>query len=99
MLLVAEEFQRLRNADRLMRGEPGHARTAPGRDQSDRAVVIRGAESESAVLLRNLHAPRAELVESFEQRIVVLALLVNLVGVDVLGEEAFELAQKIVGLP
>ena len=66
LLVCAEQLQRLRHADGLMRGEPRHGRAAPRRHQSDGAVVIRGAESEAAVLLGDLHAPGAELFEAFE---------------------------------
>ena len=98
LLRRAEELQRLRHADRLVRGEPGHARRAPGGDEADGAVVVRRAEPEAAVLLRDLHAPGAELVEALEELVVVLALPVDLVGVDVLGEEALELRQELVRL-
>src|SRR5438067_6814871 len=80
-----------------MRGEPRHRRSAPRGHEADGAVVIRGAESESAVLLRNLHAPGAELVQSFEERVVVFTLLINLVGIDVFGEEALETVEEIIG--
>src|SRR5205814_7868869 len=73
-------------------------RAAPGGHQADGAVVVRGAESEAAVLLRDLHPPGAELVEALEERVVVLPLLVDLVGVDVLSEEALELGKELVGL-
>ena len=90
----AEEFERLWNADRLMRREPGHRRAAPSGHQTDGPVVVRGAESETAVLLGNLHAPRAELFESFEEVVVVLATLVNPVRIDVLGQESFQAWQE-----
>jgi hypothetical protein len=80
-----------------MRGEPRHGRSAPGGDEADGAVVIRRGEAEAAVLFRDLHAPRAELVETVEERVVVFTLLVDLVGVDVLGEEALELLEEVVG--
>src|SRR5205807_3647895 len=69
-----EKFERLRNADRLMRGQPGHGRTAPRGNEADGAVVVRGAEPEASVLFRDLHAPGAELVQTVEQRVVVVAL-------------------------
>ena len=66
LLFRPEKFQRLRHANRLMCGEPRDRRSAPGGDETDRAVVVRRAESETAILFRNLHAPRAERFEAFE---------------------------------
>ena len=56
----------------------------------DRSVVVRDAESEAAVLLRNLHAPGAELAETLENLLGILAGAIDLVGIDVFGEEAAE---------
>src|SRR5438876_8394678 len=81
-----------------MRGEPRHRRRAPRGHQPYGAVVVRGAESEAAVLLGDLHSPRAELGEAFEQRVVVLALFVDLLRVDVLSEEALQAIEELVRL-
>src|SRR5207253_8650197 len=97
LLRSAEEFERLRNTDRLMGGEPGHRRAAPGGNQTDGAVVVRGAEAEAAVLLGDFHAPGAELIEAVEQRVVILAALVDAVGVDVFRQEALQPRKEGVG--
>ncbi len=98
LLFGAEELERLRHADGLVRRQPGHARAAPGGHQTDGAVVVGGAESEAAVLLRDLHAPGAELLESVEELARVLAGPVDLIRVHVLREEMLELLEKLVGL-
>ena len=65
--VAAEQLQRLRHADRLVRGKPGHARSAPRCDEADGAVVV----GDGAVRL----APSVGLVdprpigESVQQRL------------------------------
>src|ERR1051326_9009749 len=67
LLFGAEQFQRLRHADRLMRGEPRDGRSTPCCDEADRAVVVGRGESETAVFFRDLHSPGADLVETVEE--------------------------------
>src|SRR5438445_781080 len=81
-----------------MRGEPRHRRAAPCGHQPDGPVVIRGAEAEAAVFLGDLHAPGTELTEPVEQLVVVLAALVDAVGVDILSKEPLQPRKERVAL-
>jgi hypothetical protein len=94
----AEELQRLGDADRLVRREPRDGVRAPCGDQAEGAVVVGRAESEPAVLFRDLHPPRADVRETLEELVVVLAFAIDLFAIDVLREEALELREKRVAL-
>ena len=59
----AEQLQRLRHADRLVRGEQRADRRAGRADQRQRLVVVHLGEAEAAVLGVDLHAEGAELLE------------------------------------
>ncbi len=63
LLLGAEDFHRLRYADRLMGGEQGADRGAGRTGQGERLVVVDLGQPEAAVLGVDLHAERAELLE------------------------------------
>ena len=67
LLLGAEQLQRLRYADRLVRGEQRADGRAGGADQGERLVVVDLGEAEAAVLGVDLHAERAELLEPVDR--------------------------------
>ena len=64
LLVGAEELQRLRYADRLVRRQQRAERRVDRADQRQRLAVVQVGQAEAAVLLVDLHAERAELGEA-----------------------------------
>ena len=90
-LLGAEGLERLRDADRLVRGEQRAEVAAVAADQRHHAVVLDVREAEPAVLRRDLHPEGAEVPQAVEDLLRVLAGAVDLRGVDLVPEEVVEL--------
>lgn len=82
LLLGAEDLQRLRYADRLVRGEQGADGGARGADEGEGPVVVQLGEAETAVLAVDLHAERAELLESGERLVGDAGLAFDAGAVD-----------------
>ena len=96
LLLVAEEDERLRHANGLMRGEQRGEIAAETSEQHRRAAVVRLRKPEPAELLRNLDAKCAELREVVEDALRDLAGAIDLVGIDVLFEKCFERLEEFI---
>ncbi len=82
LLLGAEQRQRLRHADRLVRGQQrGDGRRGrPGDDQ--RPVVVQVGQAKPAVLRRDFHAERARRGQSFDHLIRDLGIPLDDGAVD-----------------
>src|SRR6185503_3293850 len=89
-----EHLERLRDADRLMRRKQRRERAVDRRDQLDGFHVRQLRQSQPAVLAWNLDPERAEVAESLNDALRDFALAVDLVGIDVLTEEAFEFVEE-----
>src|SRR4051812_34544400 len=87
LLLGAEAHQWLRDADRLVRAEQRRQRARPRAGQRQRLVVVDLRQAEAAVLLGDLHAERAELLEAVDDLFGDLRVALDLQRVDVLDEE------------
>ena len=94
LLLGPEQHQRLGDADRLVRGEQRRDRRVPDAGQRQRAVVVDLREAEPAVLLRHLHAERAERLEPVEHGVGDLRVALDLERVDLRLEEGAEPVQE-----
>ena len=98
LLLGAEKHQRLRHADRLMRGEQRGQVAAIAAEQHRGAAVVRLRQAEPAVFDGDLDAERAELREAVEDVLRDFAGAIDLIGIDVLVEKAAEPLEKSVAL-
>ena len=91
LLRGAEELQRLRHPDRLVRGEERADVVVGAADHLHDLAVLRDREAEPAVLLRDLHPEGAELAEPVDDVVGVLARLVDRDAVDLFAQEGLEL--------
>ena len=98
LLLGAEEAQRLGQADRLVRGQQRRDRRVPRAGHGQRLVVVDLAQPEPAVLLGDLHAEGAQLLEALDDVLGDLRLALDLLPVDVLGEEGAEALEERLAL-
>ncbi|CAB4956091.1 unannotated protein [freshwater metagenome] len=94
LLLRAGDHQRLGDADGLVRGEEGAEGAVPGADHGQGAVVVDLGEPEAAVLLRDLHAEGAELLEPVDDLVRDLRVALDLEVIDLVGQEALELLEE-----
>ena len=83
LLLRAEQQQRLRQPDRLVRREQRREAGVPGPGEHHRAVVVDLREPEAAVLLGHLHAQRADLLEPVDHFVGDLAVALDRLRIDV----------------
>ena len=95
--LVAEHFERLGNADRLMRGEQCGQRAIDRRNELDRLHVRELRQAEPPVLAGNLDAEGAELPQALNHVLGDFAFPIDAVGVDVLAQEPLELVEERLG--
>src|SRR5690606_22513973 len=82
----AEHLERLRYADRLVCGQQHTERSSRRADDRDRLVVAALAETEAAVLLRDLDAERAQTAQSVDYVFRDLARALDRLAVDRLRE-------------
>jgi hypothetical protein len=92
----AEQLQRLRQSDGLVRRQQRGERAVLARHHRDRARVARVRESHAAVLGRDLDAERAHLAQLLHVRLGDVARPVDHVGVDAL-EEVAQLREELRG--
>jgi len=85
-----EQLQRLRHADRLVRGEQRADVAVEASDELHDGHVLAHAEAEPAVLLRDLEPERAELAQPVDDFLRVLAGLVDDDRIDLLAQERRE---------
>ena len=91
LLLGAEEPERLRDADGLVRRQERDQVSVHARDELDDRPVLVLREAEAAVFRLDLHAERAERGEAVENALRDLAVAVDRVAVDLVAEEPFHL--------
>ena len=98
LLLRAEQQQRLRQPDRLMRRQQRREAGVPRPGQHQRAVVIDLREPEPAVLLGHLHAQRADLLKTGDHLIRDPALTLDRLRIDLVAQERAQRRQKPLAL-
>ena len=99
LLLRAEDLQRLRYADRLVRGEQRADRGAGRADERQRLVVVHLGEAEAAVLDVDLHAERAELLEPVDHLVRDARLALDVGAVDLRLAEVAQLREELLAAP
>ena len=90
LLLRAEQQQRLRQPDRLVRREQRRDAGVPHPGQHQRAVVVHLRKPEPAVLLRHLHAQRADLLEAGDHLVRDHAVALDRLWIDLGLQERAE---------
>jgi hypothetical protein len=95
LFLRAEQFQRLRNADRLVRGEQYADRRAGGAGQRERLVVVHLGQAQPAVLGVDLHAEGAELLEPVDHLVGDPGVALDDGRVDLRLHEVAELGEEL----
>ena len=83
LLFGAEEQQRLRHADRLVRGDERGQVRVPTAEQHRGAAIIDLRQTEAAVLLRNLDRERAHREEVVDILLRDFAGAIDLIRIDV----------------
>ena len=96
--LGAEQNQRLRHADGLMRRNQRRQIAAPTAEQHRRAAIIRLRQTKPAVFRRNFDSKRAEPREFVNHRLRNFARAVNFVGINFFAQQRFQLFEKRVAL-
>lgn len=95
LLLGAEELQRLRYADRLVRRQQGADRRARGADEGERLVVVHLGEAEASVLGVDLHAEGADVLEAVDDLVGDLCLALDTGRVDLRLAEVAQLGEEL----
>jgi hypothetical protein len=98
LLLGAEHAQRLGQADRLMGREQGRQRRVRLARERQGLVVVDLRQAEAAVLLGDLHAEGAELLEPLDDVLGDLRVALDLERIDPLLEEGAHPDQEGVAL-
>ena len=91
----SEQKQRLRHADRLMRGQKRRDAPAITSDEDGGTRVDLLAQAEASVLPRDLDAECAERGETFDDVVRDFAIAIDLIGVGMLFQERFEPRQEL----
>src|SRR5262249_35332083 len=89
-----EQQKRLRNADRLMRGNEGGDISIPAAKQTRGTSIIRLRQTKSAIFLRHLDSKRPEFRKAAEIFRWNFASAIDLIGIDMLAQVGFQLLQK-----
>src|SRR3712207_580535 len=94
LLLGAEEAQRLGQADRLVRRQQRRDRRVPRAGQGQRSVVVDLTQPQPPVLLGDLHAEGAQVLEALDDLRGDLRLALDAAPIDAFGEEGAEALEE-----
>ena len=94
LLLRAEQQQRLRHADRLVRRQQRRNAGVAGPGQHHRAVVVDLREPEAAVLFGHLHAQGANRLQPGDDLVGDPAVALDLLRIDLVLQERAESRQE-----